>query len=796
MSKSSLKRTLACSASAIVVAAMPQVAFAQDQESSNDAAEDENVIIVNAKREVAAVDLPIAVDVFSGDDVANSGVTDLNDIALISPSVNVASASAYASPFIRGVGSSTLGPNIYGSVAFYVDGIYQPNQIALNTGGGSFEDAQSVQVLKGPQGTLYGRNATGGAILIETFTPSPGQEFEGFLQAEIAEFDTRVFTGRASVGLGENAAASLNFSVHDADGFVENRGFGNDFDDQDGFRIGGKLVLEPTDRLSFVLSGSYFEDEESFVSGQQIGQNDTFAALPGLNNAQSLWAGTIFQFVQGGVFAQGGSQADADAAVAAVFPTVLGLASGIQFFDEFGVSADNNGPSGFENGVHPQASPLPSKGRYASTNVSLKAQFNFDTFDIVSLTGYIESLERNVIDVFRADPTTLPDVTVLGFPAVFNQGNIGFSQPVDNDAFSQEVYAVSTAGDIDWIVGVYYFEQTSTHQISSDVFGTSTIIADNEITTESISAFAELTFPLTDTLSVTGGLRYTDEQSELVDEIGPGAPFPNFGTLSRSDDQLTYNAKLTYDSGGFLAYAGVTTGFKSGALNPTAPFAGQVAPEELTSYEIGFKADLDSGIQLTGAAFIYDYQNIQLSITSTVNGGVGFLVDSVEADVFGLEFSANAPLTDDLSIFANATFLDHEYTTDAVIQGTGEIQAIAGNKLAQTPDFASSFGLNYNRLLNSGAEFNARLSGNYNSGFFGDQLNINGSGGNDDDGYVVVNASIEYVLPSGNLAIGAFVNNVFDEEYFIGTLNVGGGASQLAAPGRPQQFGGRVRFNF
>lgn len=796
MAKSSLKYTLACGASTVVAMAVPQVAFAQAIETLTEAPDDENVIIVNAKREVAAVDLPIAVDVFSGEDIADSGVTDLNDLALISPSVNVASASAYASPFIRGVGSSTVGPNIYGSVAFYVDGIYQPNQIALNTGGGSFEDAQSVQVLKGPQGTLYGRNATGGAILIETFTPSPGQELEGFLHAEIAEFDTRVFTGRASVGLGDNAAASINFSVHDADGFVENRGVGNDFDDQDGFLIGGKLVLEPTDRTSFVLSGSYFKDEESFVSGQQVGQADTFAALPGLNNPQSLWAGTVFQLIQGGVFAQGGSQADADAAVAAAAPAVIPLAAGIQFFDEFGVSADNNGPSGFENGLHPQESPLPSKGRYASANISLKAQFNFDAFDIVSLTGYIDSVERNVVDIYRADPSSLPDVTVLGFPASFNQGNIGFSQPVDSEAFSQEVYAVSTAGDIDWIAGVYYFEQTSSHQISSDVFGTSTIVADNKITTESISAFAELTYPLTDTLSVTGGLRYTDEQSELVDEIGPGAPFPNLGTISRSDDKFTYNAKLTYDHGGFLAYAGVTTGFKSGALNPTAPIAGQVAPEEITSYEVGFKAELNGGIQLTGAAFIYDYQNIQLSITSTVNGGVGFLVDSVEAEVLGLEFSASAPLTEDLSIFANGTFLDHEYTTDAVIQGTGEVQAIAGNKLAQTPDFASSFGLNYNRLLNSGAEFNARLSGNYNSGFFGDQLNINGSGGNNDDDYIVVNASIEYVLPSGNLAIGAFVNNVFDEEYFNGTFNVGGGASQLAAPGRPQQFGGRVRFSF
>lgn len=796
MSTSTFKRALACSTSVFMLAGMPQVAFAQDQESSEADASEDNVIIVNAKREVAAVDLPIAVDLFTGDDIASSGVTDLEEVTLISPSLNVNTASAYASPFIRGIGSTTFGPNIYSSVAVYIDGVYQPNGFALSTGGGSLSTAESVQVLKGPQGTLYGRNATGGAILIETFTPQPGQDFEGSLQAELATFDTRRFQGEAAVGLGEIAAVSLNFSIHDSDGFVENRGVGNDFDNEDGFRIGGKLVLEPSDRFSLVASATHTNDKESLVLGQQVGQVDTFAALPGLNNPQSFWAGTVLNFVSGGVLAQGGSQADADAAVAGVLPTVIGLASGIGFFDEFGVSADNGTPSGFENGVHPVDSFAPSAGEYISTNLALNATFSFDAFDIVSVTSYIDAKERTINDVLRADPTTLPDVTVLGFPALFNQGNIGFSQPIESEAFSQELYAVSTAGDIEWLIGAFYFEQDSSHQGTSDVFGTSTLILDNNVSTESISAFAEVTVPLTDELSATGGLRYTDEESTLVDEIGPGAPFVNLGTLTRSDDQLTYNAKLTYDRGDFLAYLGTTTGFKSGALNPNAPFAGQVAPEEVTSYEAGFKAQLDSGVELSGAVFYYDFQNVQLTVVSTAAGGVGFLVDDVEAEVLGLEFSASAPLTNELSVFANATILDHEYKTDAVIQGTGEVQAIAGNKLAQTADFAASFGVNYNTLLDSGAEINFRLNGNYNSGFWGDQLNISGSGGADDAGYFLANASADYTFPSGNVTVSVYANNLLDEEYFGGAVNIGGGLSQLAAPGRPRQIGARVRLEF
>lgn len=796
MTKKTPYLRLALSTSALALAPFFGAGFAMAQDDAPDEARTLDTVVVNAtKRQADEMDVPIALEVFDGAEIANSGVTDLDDIALISPSVSVASSAGYASPFIRGIGSSTVGPNIYGSVAFYIDGIYQPNQIAMNTGAGTLENAASVQVLKGPQGTLYGRNATGGAILVETFTPTPGQALEGHVQGEIAEFGTSRFTGQAAVGLGDTAAASFNFSVHNADGFVENRGFGNDFDDEDGFLVGGKLAFEPTDRLSLILAASHHEDKESFVSGMQVAQTDTFAALPGLNNPQTLWAGTVGQILQGGVLAQGGTQAQADAALNMAFPTILGLASGIQFFDEFGVSADNNGPSGFENGVHSDDSPLPSKGEYISSNVSLNATLEFDNFNLVSLTGFIDSSERNVIDILRADPSSLPDLTVLGFPAFFNQGNVGFSQPVDSETFSQEVYAVSTTGNIDWIAGLYYFDQSSQHQISSDVFGTSTLIVRNEVTTESVSAFGEVTFPLTDTLSATGGLRFTDEEYELVDQVS-GAPFPNVGTLTRSDDKVTYNAKLTYDIGDFLAYGGVTTGFKSGALNPTSPGAGQVAPEDVTSYEVGFKTTLGSGVRLSGAAFIYDFENIQLNVISTINGGVGFLVDGVEAEISGLELSVDAPLTDDFSVFANATFLDHEYTTDAVIQGTGEVQVITGNKLAQTPDFAASFGANYNTLFTSGAEFNARLTGNYNSGFWGDQLNISGSGGDDDEGFFVANLSAEYVTPSGNWTLGAYVNNLFDEEYFTSASNIGNGASQLAAPGRPQQVGAKVRYSF
>lgn len=794
MTKKTISLRLALGTSAIALAPIIGAGFASAQDADADEARRLNTVTVNAtKRDANETDIPIAIEVFGGGELEGNGIGDLEDITLLSPSVTIAAGGGYASPFIRGIGSQTVGPGIYGSVAYYIDGVYQPNQIAMNTGVGSLDNAESVQVLKGPQGTLYGRNATGGAILVTTNTPEPGQTFSGFGQVELGDFGLQRYKGGVSFGLGDKAAASLDFSIHENDGFVENLGVRNNLDNEDGYRIGGKLALQPTEQFNLVLSGSYFEDDESVISGQQVAQFDTFAALPGLNNAQTFYAGTVVSFISGGVLAAGGTQADADAAVAAAFPTLIGLASGIEFPSEFGVSADN-ALSGFQNGVFSESGPFPSSGSYENTHLAANATLSFDTFDLVSITSYIEASERNAVDALRADPATLPDLTVLGLPAIFNQGNIGFSQPVDTEAFSQEIYAVSTGGSIDWIIGANYFDNTGVSRTTGDALGTSALLADNEFGVESISAYGEVTYPVTDTLSATAGLRFTDEEYTINDRI-VSPVVPNVGNLSAEEDQLTYNAKLTYDNGDLLVYGGVTTGFKSGALNALGPSAGQVAPEELTSYEIGFKADVNSALRLSGAAFYYDFQNIQLNVTDPATG-VTFLIDGVEAGISGAEFSAEAILTDSLDVFANAVLLDHEFDSDATIIATGVVQPITGNKLPQTADFAASIGANYSRPLQSGAEINARILGNYNSGYWFDQLNLNGTGGTDNGGYTVANASIGYVSASGFWTLSGYVNNIFDEEYFTSGAVLAGGLSQLSSPGRPQHAGVRLRVDF
>ena len=793
MTKKTLSMYLALGVSALAFAPVSGLAVATAQEADVEADKRLDTVVVNAtKRQANEEDLPIAIETFSGAEIEGSGVVTIDDLALVSASTNIPLTAGSVQPYIRGIGSGSSGPGTYASVATYIDGVYQSDNIGLQNA--TLQNAESVQVLKGPQGTLYGRNATGGAILITTSSPEPGEAFNGFGQIELGDFNTRRINGGASVGLSDTFAFGVNFAVNKRDGFIENLAPGGDMDDEDGYNVSGKLVFEPTDRLSFVGAASYREDERVSLAWQQVGQFDNFGALPGLNNPQTLYAGTVLQFIEGGVLAGGGTQADADAAVAAAIPTLLGLAAQIQF-PGFGVTADNAAQNGFQAGINPGGGEFRDApvDYFDRTTLSLNSTLSLDSFDIVSITSYVEGVNNANGDILRADPSTLPDLTVLGLPALFNQGNIGFTTGVEFETFTQEVYAVSTDGPVEWIVGAYYFNDQGDINVTGDALGTSALVTNNFFEIESISVYSEATVPLTEAISFTGGLRYTDEESAIDDEL-VGSPIPNVGSISTSNDQLTYNAKLTYDTGDFLAYTGVSTGFKSGSLNSANPGAGVVAPEEVTAYEAGFKTALnDGGVRLTGAIFHYDFENIQLNVLET-NAGVIFLVDGVEADITGAELGIEAQLSDSFDVFANATYLDTEYNTDATIVATGVTQPIAGNDLALSPEFAAAFGVNYSQDITSDIVMTGRFIGNYNSGYWTDQSNTFGSGGDDDEGFFVANASVDFT--KGNWTLSGYINNMFDEEYFVSGFAGAGGLSQVADPTRPRHFGARLRVDF
>ena len=781
---------------ALFLAATPSIA--QEQEK---ALAIEEVVITAQKRSESLQEVPIAVDAFTSASIERSGVSSLTDLSQISASFNVDEGTGGSQPYIRGIGSAAGGSGVGGAVAVYIDGAYVPRTYSLTGVTGDLDSAESVQVLKGPQGALYGRNATGGALVITTYTPEIGEEFNGQVKATIGDYGVREYSALISSGFGNNFAGSLSYSKKDADGFTEALGANfDDLDDADDYRVAGKLLFEPSDKAEFILSASFGDTHRNQNNFNQVGQGrniEAEAIFPGagLNNPQALYAAATIGTLGAVGF---------DLTNPAVVGTVLGGAAGLQFSDKYGTQF-NNEVGGHENGIlccNNEVDGRHNGGYVQDLFVNLTTTIHFDRFDLVSITAHNDHELGIASEVLLADPASAPDFTTSLAPflpdpalapllAAFSVPNIGFSGQFFSDYLSEELYLVSTEGNIDWLAGIYYFKEDGRTTFTNDAFGMSVSGSNNDWESEAIAFFAQASIPFDDHWSVTLGARYSEEENSIDDFVVGGV-----GNVDRTDNQTTYNAKITYQAEDWLVYAGYSTGFKSGSLNPQAPSAIGADPEEIAAFEIGVKSQfLDDRIQLNAAAFYYEYENIQLFVLNAAASTD--LYDGAEPEVLGLELDLQAVISENLRVFSSATFLDHEYTTDAMLPGGGPGTTLPtkGKNLSQTADAVVIVGAEYSQPFNNGSELLVNLSANYNSGYWIDNQNIIGSGGLEDDAYTVANANVKYLSADDKWAITLYVNNLTDEEYFNG----GAAANNLALvvnSARPRHYGLAAEYNF
>jgi iron complex outermembrane receptor protein len=811
---SSKSRLLPRAMGMIALAAVPAASLGQELEE---------VLVTAQKREQSVEKVPVAIDVFDAAALADSGVNNIADLKQISPSVSINSSAGSGQVFVRGIGSNVLGNGTYGSVATYIDGAYIPQGYSLVAGISSLQNVENIQVLKGPQGTLYGRNATGGALVITTKTPKPGDEFSGSIKASAGDFGLIELAGTVSGGFGDRWAGLLTLESHENDGYIKNLGGTNpaDFDNKNGFSIRGKLVFAPTDSTQFTLGYVHSEDRQSTLGFQQIGQTDIgapagalFPGSPALNGPQLVYFGALAQFLP----ALGLTPAQAGA-------TALPAALGLRFSNEHS-AAFSNQVSAFQVGRLRPHHINPNEGGggwYGDDFVTLTASFGFENFELVSTTMYNKHLDETTAEVLRVDPTSTFRFSSLS-PALasFDRPNLGFSGVFDNKAFTQELYAASKGSRIEWIGGLYYFRQEDTTLLTGEFFGTSSFVGDNVLTNSSIAGFAEATFPLGESWKLTTGARYTKEKNDLEDRIVnnnplnqapcvinamagtatgtcnvntiPGAPPPR-----REDSSGTYNLKLAYQADTWLGYLGASSGFKSGSLNANNPIAGQVGPEEIKSIEAGFKARFLNGrLRFNGAAFAYKYDNIQLSVVE-VSSGSSYLIDGVKADVNGLELEVDSAVTENFSLFASGTLLDTEYKTDATVRpliGAPTVQAINGNKLAQAPDTVINAGFNLRFPGFAQGKIAWQVNASHNSGYWINQTNTFGSGGDENDAFTTINTSVKFSNADDKFSATLWCNNLTDEEYFSGGADAAGGLLQFATAGRVRHFGLTLEYKY
>lgn len=675
----SSRHAIARATSALLLAAVASPVFAQGQEDETDTADDRTVpvIIVTAqKREQQADDVPMSITAVTGDRLATAGVQDVRDLVKITPAFN-ATDSILGTPVytLRGVGFSDISLGGRPTVSVYLDEV--PIPFAIETRGATL-DLERVEILKGPQGTLFGQNSTGGAI--NYIAAKPTSTFEAGVNASYGNFDAFDFSGYLSGPITDTMGARLAIdytSMDDWQRSYTSRATNGSID-----FLNGRFMLDwvPNDTFSATLTLGGYQDKSDKLAGQAI------AIAPSVPPAAPLVTGLLD------------------------YPLSPARSRAADFTAGEDYARDN---------------------WFTYANLRLDAQLN-DSLALTSLTSVSEYNEDRLVDT---DGTALRnlDVATTGDIESFSQelrlsGDIGgigdfvigFNY-TDDEVDETEVLRnpESTVAFTFIPFGLPLF--TSTRDISAQQ-------------SESLAFFGNVNVEVSPEVRLYGGLRYTDTSIEYtgcsadvgdgntalsftvllsvirgsiglppITPIAPGGCFTADATLTPVEVQNKLDEDNVSWRGGFewtpnedlLFYANVSKGYKSGSFPIlAASSASQLVPvtqESLLAYEAGFKTRLiDGTMQFNGAVFHYDYSDKQIlgQVLDPIFGNLLRLVNIPDSRITGAELDIVWVPADGLTITAGGSYIDSEIQGDFVnFDSTGALRNFDGESFPNTPEF-------------------------------------------------------------------------------------------------------------
>jgi iron complex outermembrane receptor protein len=663
----------------------------------------EDIVVTAQRRDERLQDVPVAVSVVSGDFIIRNQIRTFQDLGATVPGLVVTNSVNYGSAplSIRGIGGANGGGNVFADepVAVYVDDAYV-SRLRLSTA--DLIDIGGIEVLRGPQGTLYGRNSTAGAVLVRSAEPTA--ELKGRASASITSLDEYRF--QAAISGPIDAAGTLQARI--AGGFSERGGWGSNrsgpqLNSGRDWQLRVFLRYQPTDALTIDLIGdvSYSRSSPGTIAISDIRNLRDEATNPTGSNV-------VFPYV---------ARPDLDA-----------------------VQEDNRYDLNF-----------PTFTRIRGNNLTGRINYNLGAVTLTSITNYREWTLRGSQD---------SDGTGVNPPnPPFNTGapitNIGNNSQFSPDSqFSQELRLASAGtGPFTWLVGGFYFFEkngldpiTITNNLAGPGgAGTLTTFTADQ-STRSFALFANASHALTDTLKLSLGGRYSEERkhfenTQRVTQIRqfdpPGPAFFAAGSvlaapaaldLRRKDTnfspRIVLDWKVTPDA---LLYGSFSKGFKSGGFNAFRGTQIAFAPEKVDAYEIGLKADLSRAVRLNVSAFRYKYRDLQVR-TPVPTGGVG-IESADEARSQGIEIEATVVPARGLRFDANASFLDAEFRrgrlsavqAQSYVFGTNPavvLEDIAGNRLTRAPKLQFALNGRYDWDLGSDHKASVQGSVRHQSGVF------------------------------------------------------------------------------
>jgi len=660
--------------------------YAPDISSQNDEPVFEEVIVTAEKRNESLQSVSQAVTAITDSELENKNINSFVDLSSIVPGVTVAKNEGYKTVIsIRGVGNETNQNAIAApSVAYHMDGIFIASPFSLQT---DFIDVKRIEVLRGPQGTLFGQNSTGGAINVISNVPNSDEMFSK-ADLTIGDYGLRKIRATTNLPISNSVSTKFSFSTTERDGFSENIVTGQDLDDASNISIRSDWMIELSDTSSLRIFGQYFD----------VDRNG--AAIRGIDDQSSgmrkLSQDTISkQELTSSVFA-------------VIYENDLGYANlkvlASTQEDDILVVRDND-----RHNFGDSVLSIPGLGADATYQ---RAEFNPETSKVDTKT-----LEVNLISNEPALNGKL-DWTVGAFYMEHEIENHirGYRDNDDNPEFRYvcgEPFANPS----------YCYQHDPSNPFA--VFGADfDFVTDAYPSRESYSLYAQTTYSMTETARLVSGLRYSKDTFKTdVTNFFTVESFKAKGT----SDEVTSKITGEYDLGeATMVYVTFSKGFKPGGSNLTFGFTDDNAPpmvfptfeaETVDSTEIGLKTDLlDGQARANIAAFMYDYENLQFQATDPdpYRGGVANIPES---EMSGIEIEFTGLISDELTFDMNLAFLNSEVKSDYDVLDNvdayqyffgeedlryGLRENVKGNKLAKTPEFTADVSLIYETDLSSG----------------------------------------------------------------------------------------------
>ena len=742
----------------------------------------EEVIVTAEKRDESLQSVSQAVTAITDSEIDAKNITSFVDLSSIVPGVTVAKNEGYKTIIsIRGVGNETNQNAIAApSVAYHMDGIFIASPFSLQT---DFIDVQRIEVLRGPQGTLFGQNSTGGAINVISNKPTTDERFS---KADITygDYGMKQLRSSSNFPISNNVSTKLSLSAMTREGFTENLATGQDLDDAHNLSFRTDWMIDVNDTTSLRIFGQYSSVDRNGAAIRGIDDQS-----PGM---RKLSQNTISkQELTSSVFAM-------------IFETDLGYASlkilASSQEDDISVTRDND--------RHNFGDPVLSIPGLGAGATYQQAEFRPET-SLVETTTF----EVNLISNEPALDGKL-DWTVGAFYMDHEIENVirGYRDD-DLDGVFKYVCDASFADSS------YCYDHDYGIPGRFDIFGPA---ADVDFFTdafpyrESLSVYAQTTYSFSETFRLVSGLRYSE------DTFGTDVTnFLNTETFvaEGTTDEVTTRVTGEYDlAENTMVYLTLASGFKPGGSNLTFGFDNDNAPpmvfptfeaETVDSTEVGIKTDLFNGkARANIAAFSYDYENLQFQATDPdpYRGGVANIPES---EMSGVEIEFTALASDSFTFDMNLAFLNSEVSSDYFVLDNvdayqyffgeedlryGLRENVKGNQLAKTPEFTADVSLMYETDLPSGNYLTAMLQYVKRGKFM--QRVSNNPVVDAIPAYDIVNLNIGIDF-NNNIGLNMMLLNVTDEDGINSSMtDVFGVASTGLELIPPRQFMTRISYNF